>query len=170
MLVMRKAVSLRLILQPRDSTMFQHILLPIDGSESATAAVDKAIAIAKAFGSAITPIYVIDPYPFTGVGTDFGYGQDQYLSAARADAAAAITAAQAQFDEAGITVEPRVVEAHAVWRGILDTTHEIGADLIVMGSHGRRGLEKLVLGSVAQSVLARADISTLVVRMTGKAG
>ncbi|MDR2991806.1 MAG: universal stress protein [Burkholderiaceae bacterium] len=148
--------------------MFQHILLPIDGSASANAAVEKAIAIAKAFGSTILPICVIDPYPFTGVGTDFGYGQDQYLSAARADAAAAITAAQAQFDAAGIAVQPRVVEAHAIWRGILDTAHEVGADLIVMGSHGRRGLEKLVLGSVAQSVLARADISTLVVRMPNK--
>jgi nucleotide-binding universal stress UspA family protein len=150
--------------------MFQRILLPIDGSATATAAVEKAIAIAKAFGSTITPIYVIDPYPFTGVGTDFGYGQDQYLSAARADAAAAITAAQAKFDAAGITVHPRIVEAHAVWRGILDTAQEMNADLIVMGSHGRRGLEKLVLGSVAQSVLARADISTLVVRMPGKEG
>jgi nucleotide-binding universal stress UspA family protein len=150
--------------------MFQHILLPIDGSASANAAVDKAIAIAKAFRSTIAPIYVIDPYPFTGVGTDFGYGQDQYLSAARADAAAAITAAQAKLNEAGIAAQPRVVEAHAVWRGILDSAHEEGADLIVMGSHGRRGLEKLVLGSVAQSVLARADISTLVVRISGKEG
>jgi len=148
--------------------MFQHILLPIDGSATAGAAVEKAIAVAKAFGSTITPIYVIDPYPFTGVGADFSYGQDQYLSAARADAAAAITAAQARFDAAGITVQPRIVEAHAIWRGILDTAHEEGADLIVMGSHGRRGLEKLVLGSVAQSVLAHTDISTLVVRVPGK--
>jgi nucleotide-binding universal stress UspA family protein len=145
--------------------MFQHILLPIDGSASASAAVEKAIAIATAFGATITPIFVIDPYPFTGVGADFSYGQEQYLSAAHADAAATITAAQAKFDAVGIAVQPRVVEAHAIWRGILDTAHEEGADLIVMGSHGRRGLEKLVLGSVAQSVLAHADISTLVVRV-----
>jgi len=150
--------------------MFQHILLPIDGSASASAAVEKTIAIAQAFGSAVTPIYVLDPYPFTGVGADFGYGQDQYLNAARADAAAAITAAQAQFDAAGIAVQPRIVEAHAVWRGVLDTAQEVNADLIVMGSHGRRGLEKLVLGSVAQSVLAHAKISTLVVRVPDKKG
>jgi len=144
--------------------MFQHILLPIDGSATASAAVDKAIAVAKAFGSTITPIYVIDPYPFTGVGADFGYGQDQYINAARADASTTIAQAQAKFDAAGITVQPRIVEAHAIWRGILDTAHEEGADLIVMGSHGRHGLEKLVLGSVAQSVLTHTDISTLVVR------
>lgn len=65
-------------------------------------------------------------------------------------------------------MEPRVVEKHAIWRGILDTAHEIAADLIVMGSHGRRGLEKLVLCSVAQNVLAHTDISTLVVRIPDK--
>ena len=145
--------------------MFKRILLPIDGSATASAAVEKAIAIAQAFSSAILPIYVIDPYPFTGVGTDFGYGQDQYINAARADAAAAIAAAQAKFDAAGIAVQPRIVEAHAIWRGILDAAREEKADLIVLGSHGRRGLEKLVLGSVAQSVLAHADISTLIVRL-----
>jgi nucleotide-binding universal stress UspA family protein len=144
--------------------MFQHILLPIDGSESASAAVEKAIDIAQAFRATITPIFVIDPYPFTGVGMNYGYGQDQYLEAARADAAAAITSVQARFDAAGITVRPRVVEAHSTWRGIIDTAREEKADLIVMGSHGRRGLEKLVLGSVAQSVLAHASISTLIVR------
>ncbi|MDR0479176.1 MAG: universal stress protein [Burkholderiaceae bacterium] len=150
--------------------MFQHILLPIDGSATAIAAMEKAIGVAKAFGSAVTPVYVIDPYPFTGVGADFGYGQDQYINAARADAAAAIAAAQAKFDAAGIPVQPRIVEAHAIWRGILDTANDVGADLIVMGSHGRRGLEKLVLGSVAQSVLAHAGISTLVVRITAGQG
>lgn len=145
--------------------MFQHILLPLDGSATALAALEKAIGIAKAFNSTVTPIYVIDPYPFTGIGADFGYGAEQYLSAARADAAAAIVVAKEHFDAAGMTVQARIVEARAVWRGILDTAHSLGADLIVMGSHGRRGLEKLVLGSVAQSVLAHADISTLVVRM-----
>jgi nucleotide-binding universal stress UspA family protein len=150
--------------------MFQHILLPIDGSATASAAVEKAITVAKAFGSTITPIYVIDPYPFTGMGADFSYGQDQYLNAARADAAAAITAAQSQFDAAGIAVQPRIVEAHTIWRGILDTAHEAGADLIVMGSHGRRGLEKLILGSVAQTVLAHTDVSTLIVREPRKKG
>ena len=48
--------------------MFKHILIPVDGSATATLAVDKAIGLAKAFGSDVTVIYVIDPYPFTGVG------------------------------------------------------------------------------------------------------
>jgi nucleotide-binding universal stress UspA family protein len=158
------AVSLRIISWTRRSAMFQRILLPIDGSACASAAVEKAIALAKAFSGAVTPICVIEPYPFTSMGADFGYEPGQYLDAARADANAAIAAAQAKFDAAGIAVQPRTVQAHAIWRGIIDTAHEESADLIVMGSHGRRGLEKLVLGSVAQSVLAHSDISTLIVR------
>ena len=57
-----------------------------------------------------------------------------------------------------------MIEAHAPWRGILDTAKAVGADLIVMGSHGRRGLEKVVLGSVAQRVLSHAHLSVFIVR------
>ena len=65
---------------------------------------------------------------------------------------------------AGVTVSTAVIEAHAIYRGILETASSVGADLIVMGSHGRRGLEKLVLGSVAAQVLAHAHLPILVVR------
>ena len=144
--------------------MFKHILVPVDGSETSTKAVVKAVGLAKAFGSVVTVLYVIDPYPFTGVGADFAYGQDQYLNAARAEAGAAIEAANTRLQQAGVQVDSRVVESHAVWRGILEAAETVGADLIVMGSHGRRGLERLVLGSVAQSVLSHTKIDTLVVR------
>ncbi|RRD57376.1 universal stress protein [Comamonadaceae bacterium OH2545_COT-014] len=144
--------------------MFKHILVPVDGSATALAAVEKAAAVAKAFGSEVTAIYVIDPYPFTGVGAEFAYGQDQYLSAATAEANAAIGAVASQMSAAGVPVQTRVVESHSAWRGILEAAESAGADLIVMGSHGRRGLEKLVLGSVAQRVLANAKLPVLVVR------
>lgn len=144
--------------------MFKHILIPVDGSPTSMAAVDKAAGLAKAFGSAVTVIYVIDPYPFTGVGADFAYGQDQYLSAATAEANSAIDATRERLAGAGVQAEVRVVESHAVWRGILEAAESAGADLVVMGSHGRRGLEKLVLGSVTQSVLSHAKVNTLVVR------
>lgn len=144
--------------------MFKQILVPVDGSATSLAAIDKAAGLARAFGSQVTAIFVIDPYPFTGVGADFAYGQDQYLNAARAEAGVAIEAANARLSAAGVAVDTKVVESHAVWRGVLEAADAVGADLIVMGSHGRRGLEKLVLGSVAQSVLSHTRINTLVVR------
>lgn len=143
--------------------MFKHILVPVDGSDTALFAVQKATALAKAFGSEVTAVYVIDPYPFTGVGADFAYGQDQYLSAASAEAKTALQAVADQFEGTGLKVNQRVEESSSASRGILDAAQVVGADLIVMGSHGRRGLEKLVLGSVAQRVLAAAVLPVLVV-------
>jgi nucleotide-binding universal stress UspA family protein len=144
--------------------MFKHILVPVDGSATALQAVDTAIGLAKAHGSRVTAIFVVDPYPFTGVGTDFAYGQAEYLSAATAEANTAIKAAKARFEAAGTAVESSVVESHSAWRGVVEAAESAGADLIVMGSHGRKGLEKLVLGSVTQAVLSHTKRSVLVVR------
>ncbi|MDR6215343.1 universal stress protein [Paracidovorax wautersii] len=144
--------------------MFKHILIPVDGSPTSMLAVGKAAALAKTFGSSVTALYVVDPYPFTGVGADFAYGQAQYLSAATAEANAALDAAKKAIEDAGVPVTTVVGEGHAVHDGIVRAVESTGADLIVMGSHGRRGLEKLVLGSVTQRVLGVAHVPVLVVR------
>jgi nucleotide-binding universal stress UspA family protein len=144
--------------------MFKHLLVPIDGSPTSQLAVDKAIGLARAFSSAVSVLFVIDPYPFAGVGADFSYGQVQYLSAAKAEANEALAAARRVFDAAGVQVSASVVESHSVWRGIVEASEAGGADLIVMGSHGRSGIEKLVLGSVAQRVLSHSPLPVLVVR------
>lgn len=144
--------------------MFKHILVPVDGSPTAQKAVSQAAGLAKAFGSAVTVIYVIDPYPFTGLGSDFAYGQAEYLSAAGAEAKEATEAARKVLEQAGVSVKTQVVEAHAIWRGIIETASNQGTDLIVMGSHGRRGLEKMVLGSVAQRVLTHAHQPVFIAR------
>lgn len=144
--------------------MFKHILVPVDGSDTSMQAVSKAAALAGAFGSQVTAVYVIDPYPFTGVGADFAYGQSQYLNAATTEANTALDNVKRAMQEAGIQVHATLCEGHAVHEGVLSTLEKTGADLIVMGSHGRSGLEKLVLGSVTQRVLAGAHVPVLVVR------
>lgn len=144
--------------------MFKHILVPVDGSATASQAVTKAAELAKALGSQVTAVYVIDPYPFTGVGADFAYGQSQYLTAATAEANGALEAVKTAMQSAGVPVETALCEGHAVHEGILSTLEKTGADLIVMGSHGRRGLEKLMLGSVTQRVLGVVHVPVLVVR------
>ncbi|WPC65086.1 universal stress protein [Rhodoferax ferrireducens] len=144
--------------------MFKHILVPVDGSPTAQLAVEKAIQLAKAFDSRVSTIFVIDPYPFTGVGTDFAYGQAEYLSAATAEANTAVKVAKTAFMDAGVSVEASVIESHSAWRGVVQAAESMQADLIVMGSHGRSGLEKLVLGSVTQAVLSHTKLPVLVVR------
>ncbi|AQZ99550.1 universal stress protein [Comamonas kerstersii] len=144
--------------------MFKHILVPVDGSETSLQAVSKAAELAKVFNSEVTAVYVLDPYPFTGVGADFAYGQAQYLSAATAEANKALEDVTERMKDTGVTVKTLVGEGHAIHEGIVRVGENVGADLIVMGSHGRRGLEKLVLGSVAQRVLQTAKVPVLVVR------
>ena len=101
--------------------MFKHILLPVDGSDTSLMAVNKASGLAQAFGSTVTAIYVIDPYAFSGVGADFAYGQAQYLEAATAEGNAALQQSAALLSAAGVTVSTAVIEAHAIYRGILET-------------------------------------------------
>ena len=83
-------------------SMFNHILVPVDGSNPSLLAARKAAELSKVFGSAVTAVYVVDPYPFTGVGADFAYGQSQYLSAATAEANSALDAAKAVLAQAGV--------------------------------------------------------------------
>ena len=144
--------------------MFEHILVPVDGSPTSMLAVTKAAGLAKAFNSRVTAVYVIDPYPFTGVGADFAYGQAQYLSAATADAHTALDAVKVAMEQLGIPVDIVMGEGHSVHDGIMEAVKTTNTDLIVMGSHGRRGLEKLVLGSVTQRVLSDSMVPVLVVR------
>ena len=144
--------------------MFKHILVPVDGSPTSAQAVDKTIALAKVFGSEVSTVFVIDPYPFTGVGTEFAYGQTEYMEAATAEAKQAVAAAQARLDAAGVKSSGAIIESHAAWRGIVEHAQVDGIDLIVMGSHCRSGLEKLVLGSTTQSVLGHVKIPVMVVK------
>jgi nucleotide-binding universal stress UspA family protein len=144
--------------------MYKHILLPIDGSATSQLAVSHVVQLAKSLGSRVSVLYVIDPYPFAGVGADFAYGQANYISAANAEADLAMERARADLAAEGLSCETSVMESSSVSRGILETASAVGADLIVMGSHGRRGLEKLVLGSVAQRVVSHAHVTVMVVR------
>jgi nucleotide-binding universal stress UspA family protein len=144
--------------------MFNHILVPIDGSETSMLAVSKASGLALAFGSRITLIHVVDNYPFIGVGADYALGQNEYLAAAVNGANAALARGVAALAAEGLHSDQRVIDGHVVHEGIVDTATAIGADLIVMGSNGRTGLEKLLLGSVTQRVLQDAKVPVLVVK------
>ena len=84
--------------------------------------------------------------------------------AASTSAREAISSAWQIFESHAVTVKGSVVEGHSIYQTILDTAEALNADLVVMGSHGRRGLEKLVLGSVTAQVLSHAHVSVLVVR------
>ncbi len=102
--------------------MFKHILVPVDGSSTSAQAVQKAAALAKVFASQVSTVFVIDPYPFTGVGTEFAYGQTEYLEAANAEAKQAIATAHRQPGRGGREEQggnPGVAHAVARHRGVM---------------------------------------------------
>ncbi len=144
--------------------MFNHILVPIDGSDTSMLAVTQASGLALALGSRITLIHVIDNYPFIGVGADYALGQNEYLAAATASANAALQRGVEALAAQGLDSDQRVIDGHVVHEGIVDTARALDADLIVLGSHGRSGIERLLLGSVTQRVLQEAPMPVLVVK------
>ena len=144
--------------------MFNKILVPVDGSETAHLALDKAGALAKSFGSQVVLLTVIEPFPaLTMSEMDLGIAQQQYAQIAQQQADTTLLKASAAMQALGIEAQEMRLEGVSAWRGIVETAHMLEVDLIVMGSHGRKGLERWVLGSVAQKVVSHAERSVLVV-------
>ena len=144
--------------------MFKHILLATDGSASAEHAARKTMELARIHGAQVTAAYVVDPYPYLGIGEANPLGFQAYMSAAQ-DASAKVFIHLADLAAAaGVPLQVRLVENMQAARGIVQLADEAAVDLIVIGSHGRSGVEKLVLGSVAGKVLAHSTRPVLVVR------
>ena len=144
---------------------YHHILVPVDGSETSLVAVQQAAELSKAFSSKVTAICVLTLDPFIGVEfINTQDMQDDYMRQARADVQQLLNDAKQKFAEHGIDVDTKIVEGQIIHKEIVATAEQINADLLVIGSHGRKGLKKMVLGSVAQSVLGEIHIPVLVVR------
>lgn|SRR3990167_7522986 len=144
--------------------MFKKILVPTDGSELSTEAALRAVPLAKLASAKLTVLFVQDTYPYTGIGEANSAGLQAYMAAARAQGLSAVERIAEAAKAEGVEIETVVVEDHQTAKGIVDAAQASGADLIMMGSHGRSGIAKLVLGSVAAKVLALSPIPVLVVK------
>jgi nucleotide-binding universal stress UspA family protein len=140
--------------------MAKRLLVPIDGSEQAWNALDHATAENPA--AALTLLHVINP---VGAGTgaqvaDVGYGEQWYEDAERR--------AESLFESARERVGDRSVETETTVgrpaRAIVTFAEDETIDAIVMGSHGRDGVSRIVLGSVAETVVRRSPVPVTVVR------
>ncbi len=146
--------------------MFKNIVLATDGSAASEHAASMAVGLARTHGAKLTALYVADPYPYMGVGEVNPMGYQAYSAAAQQLAAQAHATVDALCKAGGAPVEllARLVEDVAAASGIVQTAQELGADLIVVGSHGRSGIARLMLGSVATKVVAESPIPVLVCR------
>jgi nucleotide-binding universal stress UspA family protein len=143
---------------------FKKILIPVDGSAQSNRAAITAVQLAKTQGAQVIGVYVIDPFPYLGIGDASSVGLQAYLSEAQAVAGAALSAVSQACEAQGVPFEGDTIERNVVYEGILETAQAEGCDLIVMGSHGRQGLKALILGSVAQKVLTHATMPVLIVK------
>ena len=144
--------------------MFKHILIPVDGSLTARHAAMAAITLATSLKAKLTLIHVVNLYAYAGLGAGFAEGQAMYLSDATASANETIATMRVDIDAAGVPCDTRVVESNAIWRGIVETADSVAADLIVMGTHGRGMIDRLLLGSVTQRVLSHTRLPVMVIR------
>lgn len=143
---------------------FQNILVPIDGSETSYAAVQKAADFAKTCGSKITVVQVLTLDPYIAAEYITASQTNELIERAKGYIQKSLEDAKAKFAENGIEIETRLLEGQLVHREISQAAEDLKADLIIMGSHGRTGLKKLLLGSVAQSVLTEGTTPVLIVR------
>jgi nucleotide-binding universal stress UspA family protein len=144
--------------------MFKKILVPTDGSAQAAAAATIASELAKSQSAKVVGVYVIDPFPYIGIGDASAVGLQTYLTEAKAAAGQALEMLGKACEAEGVPFAGDTIERNVVHEGILETAKAEGCDLIVMGSHGRRGLKSLILGSVAQKVLAHTELPVLIVK------
>lgn len=145
---------------------YQTIVVPVDGSETAYAAVAKSIEFAQAFGSKIIVVQVLSLDPYIAAEYISAHQTNDLIERARTSIIESLDAAKAKFNQYGIEVETKILEGQVIHREIIKVAEENHADLIIIGSHGRTGLKKFFLGSVAQSLLGESHIPVLIVRQS----
>lgn len=146
--------------------MFKKILFATDGSPASHHAAAMAVSMARTHQAQLLAVYVVDPYPYLGIGEMNPYGFQSYMAAAQEMSVTAFDHIKqlAAQDGQAVQVETQLVENVAAHKGILQAAQDDGADLLIIGSHGRSGVEKFILGSIAAKIVSHATVPVLVVR------
>jgi len=141
--------------------MYRHILVPLDGSGIAEQVVPHVVELAKAFSSESTIFWITPPVPRVG-GVPVA-SEERWNSEYNENADGFLHGVQAQFEAGGVKVT--TLRAHgAPAQLIVDQARSLGADIIAMTTHGRGGIRRVALGSVADEVVRRVHCPVLLVR------
>lgn len=145
--------------------MYDHILVPVDGSGPSSAGVREAINIARLSRGTIRLIHVVNELQ----AIQGGYYSAELRDSLLVQANNLVTDAQAEVERQGLKAEALVIDALGGPTGeiIVDHANSWPAQLIVIGTHGRRGLARLVMGSDAEYVVRTAKVPVMLVRGTG---
>ena len=147
--------------------MFSHLLVPLDGSHLAEAALPPAIELARKFSSEITLVWVIQP-PHLIMTAANGSVYAQLLMEMRNqsehEAQNYLRSHQGSLRQQGFVVHTQLTEGENIADALLQIASSLNIDAIVMSTHGRGGLSRWVFGSVADKVLRYADVPVLLIR------
>jgi nucleotide-binding universal stress UspA family protein len=145
--------------------LFKNILIATDGSDLAAKAVEQGIRFAKEIGAKITAVTVTEPFRVLSLApSELEYTPIEYKKLAETHAEKVLGAVSAAAKSAGVVCEMLHVEHEQVYQAIIDAASARRCDLIVMASHGRRGVSAVVLGSETVKVLTHSKIPVLVYR------
>jgi len=145
--------------------MFSHILLPADGSPLSEAAILKGIQFAKTINAKVTGLCVLPKERYLSYDSELsGEVRKQIAERCTAQAKIVLSKIEAAAGEAGVPCDSAQEINDRPYEAIVEVAERNGCDLIIMASHGRRGVEGLVLGSETQKVLTHSKIPVLVYR------
>jgi nucleotide-binding universal stress UspA family protein len=148
--------------------MHKRIFVAIDSSSTAQKALDEAISLAKALGARLCIAHAADEGPLTqhGMGLGTYIDIDKVKDEMRESGNALLDQAMAKASAAGYPAERLLVEStqRRVAEMIAEAATQWNADLVVVGTHGRRGFERLLVGSVAENLVRIATTSLMLVR------
>lgn len=147
--------------------MFNHILLPTDGSERSERAMLKGMALAKQLGAKVTGLHVMAEYPLIAY-VDWGpidpVTEERFQEEGKQRAEKYLTNVTDAAKQAGVSCDCETRSSDHPWEAIIAVAQQRGCDLIFMASHGRRGLAGLLMGSETNKVLTHTDIPVLIYR------
>ena len=144
--------------------MYQHILIPTNGSPLSTAAVEKGISLDKSLGAKVTVLTVVEPFPMLPTVPQSYDAPSEYTRRVHSEAEQRLAQAEQEAKRVGVPCEIKKVEHGQPYEAIIEVAGARGCDLIAMASHGRRGLSALVLGSETTKVLTHSKVPVLVYR------
>lgn len=144
--------------------MFKRILVPTDGSEISLRAINVAVTLAKTVGAGITGMTVVEPYSYSGISEYRPESLDDYEARMDKIASTRLDPLVSAAKASNVSCTTLVKKSFAPYEAIIDAAKQKECDLIVMASHGRRGIAGVLLGSETQKVLTHSTITTLVVR------
>ncbi|MFA5487845.1 MAG: universal stress protein [Candidimonas sp.] len=149
--------------------MFKKILIPTDGSKLSSQAANKGVTFARQIGAEIVALHVTQPFAatvgFDGMAAAYAITDEDYDKTAELQARKYVQAVLDRADTAGVKATAKYVSNFNVADGLVQAAEEENCDLIFIGSHGRSGLSRLLLGSVTNKVLSLAKTAVLVYRV-----